>query len=172
MSQTGQLSFSKFNLGFVSLLVPPPCTLSASINFVMVFSYFALALYLLASQSIPLPVYPPPLQKCRTLSYFDVMMIDELHQISYIQIWILRPVSVLLIGISVTVFGIKADVDRQWIPNPDSNFLSWSFGCACLSGFFSIFSALCLTVDHMRITEEEERAARGPAYAVKPNPRF
>ncbi|RUS87750.1 hypothetical protein EGW08_004496 [Elysia chlorotica] len=80
--------------------------------------------------------------------------------------------SFLLIGISVTIFGIKADVDRQWIPNPDSNFLSWSFGCACLSGFFSVFSALCLTVDHMRITEEEERAKRGPAYAVKPNPRF
>ena len=40
----------------------------------------------------------------------------------------------MLISISVTIFGIKADIDRQWLPNPDSNFLSWSFGCAVLSG--------------------------------------
>ncbi|CAG5120397.1 unnamed protein product [Candidula unifasciata] len=77
-----------------------------------------------------------------------------------------------LIGTSVTIFGIKADIDRQWLPNPDSNFLSWSFGFACLSGFFAIFSAMCLTTDYMRIKEEETKANRGPAYAVKPNPRF
>lgn len=77
-----------------------------------------------------------------------------------------------LISISVTIFGIKADIDRQWLPNPDSNFLSWSFGCAVLSGFFSIFSAMTMSVDYMRIKEEEEKATRGPAYAVKANPRF
>ncbi|XP_005107971.1 uncharacterized protein LOC101853410 [Aplysia californica] len=88
--------------------------------------------------------------------------------VSMVMMWLASA----FISISVTIFGIKADIDRQWLPNPDSNFLSWSFGCAVLSGFFSIFSAMCLSVDHLRIKEEEERANRGPAYAVKPNPRF
>ncbi|KAI8776886.1 hypothetical protein BgiMline_035150 [Biomphalaria glabrata] len=81
-------------------------------------------------------------------------------------------IAFFLIATSVTIFGIKADIDRQWLPNPDSNFLSWSFGFAALSGFFSIFAAMCLSTDYVRIREEEEKATQGPAYAVKATPRF
>lgn len=89
-------------------------------------------------------------------------------KVTNIMMWI----AATLISISVTIFGIKADVDRQWLPNPDSNFLSWSFGCAVLSGFFSIFSAMCMSVDYLRIREEEERLKRGAAYPVRANPKF
>lgn len=70
------------------------------------------------------------------------------------------------------MFGIKADVDRQWLPNPDSNFLSWSFGFCVLSGFFSIFAGMCLLADYLRIGVETKREVREPAYSVKPNPRY
>ncbi|CAI9720964.1 XP_029635853.1uncharacterized protein LOC115211099 isoform X2 [Octopus vulgaris] len=51
----------------------------------------------------------------------------------------------LLITISLIVFGVKSE-DRQWMPRPDQNYLSWSFGICVLSGFFSLFSAMCLLV--------------------------
>ena len=76
------------------------------------------------------------------------------------------------ITISVIMFGVKADVDRQWLPNPDSNFLSWSFGFCILSGFFSIFAGMCLLSDYLRIGIETKRSMRDPAYAPKPNPRY
>ncbi|XP_076456745.1 uncharacterized protein LOC143291047 [Babylonia areolata] len=78
----------------------------------------------------------------------------------------------LLITISVCIFGYEADVDRQWLPNPDSNFMSWSFGFCILSGFFCIFAGMCLLADFLRIGEEAKREARQPAYTVKPNPRY
>ncbi|KAK7461543.1 hypothetical protein BaRGS_00038689 [Batillaria attramentaria] len=81
-------------------------------------------------------------------------------------------VAAAFITISSIMFGTKADIDRQWLPNPDSNFLSWSFGFCVLSGFFSIFAGMCLLADYLRIGFEEKKANRGPAYGVKPNPRF
>jgi hypothetical protein len=78
----------------------------------------------------------------------------------------------LLITISVSMFGYNADVNRQWLPNPDSNFLSWSFGFCILSGFFSIFAGLCLGADWMVAKEEEARRNRPAAYAPKANPTF
>ncbi|XP_067665561.1 uncharacterized protein [Haliotis asinina] len=64
------------------------------------------------------------------------------------------------IGISVIMFGIKADTDRQWLPHPDSNYLSWSFGFAVLSAFFALFAGMCLLVEWMRLNQEENNRAR------------
>ncbi|XP_046583898.1 uncharacterized protein LOC124291041 isoform X2 [Haliotis rubra] len=64
------------------------------------------------------------------------------------------------IGISVILFGIKADTDRQWLPHPDSNYLSWSFGFAVLSAFFALFAGMCLLVEWMRLNQEENNKAR------------
>ncbi|XP_076437556.1 uncharacterized protein LOC143276793 [Babylonia areolata] len=77
-------------------------------------------------------------------------------------------VAATFITISVTMFGIKADVDRQWLPSPDSNFLSWSFGFCVLSGFFSIFAGMCLLADSLRLRSDSQRDRRSSAGYVKP----
>ncbi|PVD31869.1 hypothetical protein C0Q70_07293 [Pomacea canaliculata] len=86
--------------------------------------------------------------------------------------WIMNFLAGAFITISSIIFAIKADTDRQWLPNPDSNYLSWSFGFCVLSGFFSLFAAICLLADYMRFRFEDEKNSRGPAYAVKANPKF
>lgn len=60
----------------------------------------------------------------------------------------------------VTLFGIKSDVDRQWFPRPDQNYLSWSFGLVVVSGFFAIFAAMCLLFDSLRIKWDMEKKKR------------
>lgn len=68
--------------------------------------------------------------------------------------------SAILTGISVTIFGIKSDIDRLWFPRPDQNYLSWSFGLMVVSGFFGIFSGMCLMFDSFRIKWDEEKSSR------------
>jgi len=131
------------------------------------------------------PVWLLMVQIMMALAFTLQLIITTLHTLVYVRwptpekekkylrnTYYMMWASAALISTSVTIFGIKADIDRQWLPNPDSNFLSWSFGCAVLSGFFSIFSAMCMSVDHVRIQEEEQKKNRGPAYAVQANPKF
>lgn len=73
----------------------------------------------------------------------------------------------------VTLFGIKSDVDRQWFPRPDQNYLSWSFGLVVVSGFFEIFAGMCLLFDSLRIKwdmEKKEVAEPYKQYKMKPVP--
>ncbi|XP_052762390.1 uncharacterized protein LOC128205034 [Mya arenaria] len=65
--------------------------------------------------------------------------------------------SFLLTCLSVALFGIKSDIDRQWFPRPDQNYLSWSFAFVVIAGFFEIFAAMCLTFDALRIKDVEAR---------------
>jgi len=58
--------------------------------------------------------------------------------------------SATLIGISVSLFGVQARTSRQWLPRPDQNYLSWSFGLAVVGGFFAVFSSMCLFTDSQR----------------------
>jgi len=83
---------------------------------------------------------------------------------------IMNWLAALFITISVSMFGYNADVNRQWLPNPDSNFLSWSFGFCILSGFFSIFAGMCLAADWMVAKEEEARLKRPAAYPASAKP--
>ncbi|KAL4217992.1 hypothetical protein ACF0H5_022730 [Mactra antiquata] len=79
-----------------------------------------------------------------------------------------------LISLSVTLFGIKSDTDRQWFPRPDQNYLAWSFGLMVVAGFFCIFSAMCLLFDSLRIRwdMEKKKAQTDPykGYKMKPVP--
>lgn len=63
----------------------------------------------------------------------------------------------LLIAISLIVFGVMSE-DRQWMPRPDQNFLSWSFGICVMSGFFSLFGAMCLLVASISASAERSTA--------------
>ena len=45
--------------------------------------------------------------------------------------------------IVVLLFGIAVKVDeRSWMPDPYLNYLSWSYGLAVVSVFFSIFATI------------------------------
>lgn len=49
-------------------------------------------------------------------------------------------------AVSVTVFGTMMGEDRTWMPRPDIDSPSWSFGLAVVGGFFAIFAAIAMTV--------------------------
>ena len=51
--------------------------------------------------------------------------------------------SVLLVIIAGVIFGVKKE-DREWMPRPDQNYLSWSYGFFIISGFFVLFAAALL----------------------------
>ncbi|XP_064596691.1 uncharacterized protein LOC135463362 [Liolophura sinensis] len=57
--------------------------------------------------------------------------------------------SAALSTLSVTIFGVRSQ-DRFWMPQPDRNFHSWSFGICVLAGFFSVFSGMSLIVSCLR----------------------
>ncbi|PVD31872.1 hypothetical protein C0Q70_07296 [Pomacea canaliculata] len=48
-----------------------------------------------------------------------------------------------IIFVVLVVFGVKKE-DRNWVPRPDMNYLSWSYGLCCISGFATLFAALAL----------------------------
>ncbi|BFZ11414.1 hypothetical protein BsWGS_14452 [Bradybaena similaris] len=52
-------------------------------------------------------------------------------------------VCTVTIFIALIVFGVYKE-DRRWIPRPDMNLLSWSYGMCVMSGFFCLLSALSL----------------------------
>lgn len=51
----------------------------------------------------------------------------------------------VLILIQAIIFGIKKE-DRQWVPRPDQNYLSWAYGFFIISAFFTLFSAITLVL--------------------------
>ncbi|KAH3710097.1 uncharacterized protein LOC127857627 [Dreissena polymorpha] len=75
------------------------------------------------------------------------------HRVSVAQLTnsILMFITGALLALAVTIFGIKADTDRAWLPRPDQNYMSWSFGLAVVAGFFAIFSGMCLVIDSLRL---------------------
>ncbi|ELT92571.1 hypothetical protein CAPTEDRAFT_219379 [Capitella teleta] len=50
------------------------------------------------------------------------------------------------LGVSVTIFAVMIGEDRTWMPRPDIDKLSWSFGLAVVAGFAAAFSCISITV--------------------------
>lgn len=65
----------------------------------------------------------------------------------------------VLLSVSAITFGIKSQ-DRSWMPRPDQNFLSWSFGFVILAAISSYISAgflYCVSYTDRAAQEEVER---------------
>ncbi|XP_046326451.1 uncharacterized protein LOC124110973 [Haliotis rufescens] len=58
-----------------------------------------------------------------------------------------------LILIALIVFGVKKE-DRSWVPRPDMNFLSWSYGLCCISGLACVVSAYLLHKASKKLDKE------------------
>ncbi|PAA46176.1 hypothetical protein BOX15_Mlig004071g7 [Macrostomum lignano] len=57
-----------------------------------------------------------------------------------------------LLGVGIIVFGSKC-LDPYWLPNPELNWPSWSFGLAVLSVIFCFFTA-CFMVPQVKLDRE------------------
>jgi formate hydrogenlyase subunit 3/multisubunit Na+/H+ antiporter MnhD subunit len=61
--------------------------------------------------------------------------------------------------IAVVVFGIKGD-DRDWMPDPEHNFLSWSFGLAVAGVFCHWIAAVLFLVESRTLYDRENKRDR------------
>lgn len=66
---------------------------------------------------------------------------------------IITIVSAILKACTVILFGVAVYKDRMWMPDPHLNYMSWSYGLAIISTFFSIFSSIAHVV-FSRITKQ------------------
>ena len=56
----------------------------------------------------------------------------------------------------IILFGVQAYYDHLWMPHPELNYLSWSYGLAVVTAFFNIFATIYQTV-YTRIERQELR---------------
>jgi len=49
-----------------------------------------------------------------------------------------------VMGATVIMFGIMFKYDKNWFPNPELNYMSWSYGLAIVSTFFSVGASIGL----------------------------
>jgi hypothetical protein len=82
----------------------------------------------------------------------------------------------LLIFVATVVYGWYSWLDDFWLPYPDSNYLSWSYGVAVVSGVFSAVAGFFEIVDFIRlnvVANLEKRAATyQPSYAPSAYSRY
>ena len=50
-------------------------------------------------------------------------------------------------AITLLTFGVMFFEDRDWLPYPEFNYLSWSYGLAVTSCFFQIFACIAQVGD-------------------------
>jgi len=69
--------------------------------------------------------------------------------------------------ISVVMFGLGAEYDQYWMPNPEYNYPHFSYGMAIISAFSTIFSSMAHQVYHGIVLKEYRQPAmqRGPMRA-------
>lgn len=72
----------------------------------------------------------------------------------------------LFCTIAVIVFGIKGD-DRDWMPDPEHNFLSWSFALAVVGCFFQWIAAILFWVES-RILYKREIKREQQSFSMEP----
>lgn len=73
--------------------------------------------------------------------------------------------SALFTTIAVIIFGIRGD-DRDWMPDHEHNFLSWSFGFAVVGTFFSWMASVLFWAEG-RILYKKEIKKRQAEYGME-----
>lgn len=70
---------------------------------------------------------------------------------------ILNFVSAFFCTISTIMFGVQVNSDRQWLPQPDSNYLSWAYGFCILGAILCLFAGMCSITDYFRLRADSSR---------------
>ncbi|CAH1776238.1 unnamed protein product, partial [Owenia fusiformis] len=71
----------------------------------------------------------------------------------------------LVMLIACIVFGVGAN-DRAWMPRPDQNYFSWSFGFYIISMFFSVFAGPPILMHAMQVRRDAPKE-RPELYAME-----
>ncbi len=71
----------------------------------------------------------------------------------------------------VLLFGVMANFDPLWMPHPELNYLSWSYGFAILTAFFCIFACIAQGV-YTRIERQELREPPAQVMSGMPPPAY
>jgi len=61
--------------------------------------------------------------------------------------------------ISIIMFGLGAEYDQYWMPDPDINYPHFSYGMAILSAFGTIFSSMAHQVYRNIVLKEYRQPA-------------
>lgn len=77
----------------------------------------------------------------------------------------------VLTALAIFIFGLSAATDKYWIPQPESNHLSYSYAVCALVPVLCFFGATCHTVDYIRLRFYRHRDARANVY-TKGEPRY
>ncbi|KAH9490593.1 hypothetical protein Btru_033615 [Bulinus truncatus] len=85
---------------------------------------------------------------------------------------IINAVEGFLIAIAIIIFGLKSANDTYWLPMPESNHLSYSYGVCALVPVLCFFAGMCHTVDFLRVKSYKVRDARANTYARRDFPRY
>lgn len=78
----------------------------------------------------------------------------------------------MLVAVATIVYGYYAGYDEFWLPSPDSNQLSWSYGLAVGGGVFSIVAAMFQYIDFSRLHIVSRLEKRAATYAPSSYSRY
>ena len=81
-------------------------------------------------------------------------------------------VSGLLVAVATIVYGYYAGYDKFWLPSPDSNHLSWSYGLAVSGGVLAIVAAMFQFIDFTRLQIVSRLEKRAATYAPSSYSRY
>lgn len=99
-----------------------------------------------------------------------IIIYHSLHIIAWVFVSLLTGV---VTGICILIFGTMSVVNRQWIQNPDKNYLSFSFGLMVMSGFMVLFGGFCAAFSAAQVRYDQKKSEEKPRYAghmIKPAP--
>lgn len=107
--------------------------------------------------------------------HFCPIMNHEYHQTyAMFACAALQFLATMVMTIAVAVYGSMCG-DRQWMPRPDLNFMSWGYGFAIIYGMFALASGVCFFLEArkafdelMRRDEEYTRAVLEMSHATFP----
>ncbi|XP_077561301.1 uncharacterized protein LOC144176052 isoform X2 [Haemaphysalis longicornis] len=129
-------------------LLEPPFFVAVQVFFTIGFTLLLLACVLLLVMHICLP-------SART------------HQVLKVVVALLVA-SAVCNTIAVIVFGARGD-GRDWMPDPDHNFLSWSFALGVIGAFCTYVAAVLFAVDSRRMARKlGEQEQQQQAYGMNP----
>lgn len=69
-------------------------------------------------------------------------------------------------GMAVIMFGLAFFYDWFWLPNPEINYMSFSYGLAIVSVFFTFFC--CITLNKYRKIVREDYHSPANLTAIPP----
>ncbi|CAL1271614.1 unnamed protein product [Larinioides sclopetarius] len=79
---------------------------------------------------------------------------------------VLTLVAAVCCTLAVVVFGVHGD-GRDWMPDPDHNYLSWSFALGVVGSFFTFISSILFFIEASKARKREDALNHHVAYHME-----